>query len=397
MGKLFFFTEARYIKYKNHYYNSGALKYGLFKRYLRVFSDVIVVARVQYIHNSNDPRIKSCTPANRVDGINLTVYELPYYHGFSQYVKKLGEFKASLNKVLPFIKEEDRCLLRVPGNVGESAARILRRNNIPYYVEVVGNPIDVFSKGSNTHILRFLFKIILPRSLKITVLNAKGVCYITSLVLPEIYPASNKAFTAIISNVELLNDDFIYNVKTNFTEDSIKIISIGSLDQMYKGPDIMLKAIKLLIKQKIDVELTWIGEGKHKNEMIKLAKDLGIDKHCNFIGFIDDRMTIRELLDNADLFVLPSRAEAQGRVILEAMARGKIVIATDVGGIPEIVPKRFLIPKNDSTSLAEKIIEVKQLPGKHYWQNENLRKSKQYDIKSMTQKRDEFLKKILLD
>ncbi len=393
MTKLYFFTESRFYKYNKNFYNpSGVLKYNLFKRYLDVFDELVVVARVMEVTNE-----EHCIDSNRVDGDSITVIELPYYHGVYGYILKRRQVYNKLKSVVDLLKNEDKCLLRVPGNIGELVSKILYKRSIPYYLEVVGDPMDVFSKGANNHPLRYVFKILLTSSLKKTVFKANGVCYITSLVLPERYPANNFAFTNIVSNVKLVENDYIESVRPVDLSSSINLISIGSLEQMYKGPDVVLNAIKMLLNKKIDVNLLWLGDGIYKKDMIALSKELGLEQNCRFIGYVHDKHKINMFLDNSDLFILASKAEAQGRVIIEAMARGKIVVATNVGGIPENVPNQFLIPKDDYEALANKIIELKAQNDLSYWQKLNLKRAKDYNEETLQIKRILFLKKILND
>ena len=76
------------------------------------------------------------------------------------------------------------------------------------------------------------------------------------------------------------------------------------------------------------------GEGEEERKMKKLCVELKIEKNVIFAG---ERSDIPEILFSKDIFVLPSLREGLGLAILEAMACGKPVIATNVGGIPEVV------------------------------------------------------------
>ncbi len=83
-----------------------------------------------------------------------------------------------------------------------------------------------------------------------------------------------------------------------------------------------------------ELELGIIGEGPEKKKMETRANILGIGRHVQFLG---ERMDIYEHLSKAELFLLPSRGEAFGLAALEAMACGVPVIATRLGGIPELI------------------------------------------------------------
>jgi len=91
----------------------------------------------------------------------------------------------------------------------------------------------------------------------------------------------------------------------------------------------------------------------------RLASNTGIKKTVDFAGSQSD---ILPFLNQMDVFVLPSRTEGFGLAILEAMAAGCPVIASDTGGIPEIVEHEFnglLVPVEDSQALASAIVRMK--------------------------------------
>ena len=91
-----------------------------------------------------------------------------------------------------------------------------------------------------------------------------------------------------------------------------------------------------------------------------LATTLGVDSHVQFRGFIEHGK-LPDHYANADLFVLPSKMEAFGLVLAEAMASGLPVVSTRVGGIPEVVEEGvtgLLVPPNDPPALAEAIIDL---------------------------------------
>jgi glycosyltransferase involved in cell wall biosynthesis len=97
-----------------------------------------------------------------------------------------------------------------------------------------------------------------------------------------------------------------------------------------KGVDILLKAFA---KVPTGV-LLLVGEGNEKEALIKLAQDLGIEQRIYFLGIRDD---IANLLSSADCFVLSSRSEGLGIVVLEALAAGKPIIVSNFGPASEII------------------------------------------------------------
>ena len=88
------------------------------------------------------------------------------------------------------------------------------------------------------------------------------------------------------------------------------------------------------IHERMDARLVMVGDGPEKPRAEELARHLGVAKHVLFLG---NQEVMEELLPLADLFLLPSSTESFGLVALEAMAAGVPVIASRVGGLPELV------------------------------------------------------------
>jgi N-acetyl-alpha-D-glucosaminyl L-malate synthase BshA len=106
------------------------------------------------------------------------------------------------------------------------------------------------------------------------------------------------------------------------------------------------------------VELQIVGEGPLQYEMIALAEQLGIEKNVHFLGV---RSNIGRLFASADMLLLPSQQESFGLVALEAMACGVPVVASGVGGLPEVIEdgrSGFLFPVGDTDEAAEKAVRV---------------------------------------
>ncbi len=142
------------------------------------------------------------------------------------------------------------------------------------------------------------------------------------------------------------------------------ILNIGKFDDV-KGQDVLIKAFALLSKDYTDVDLVLIGaSGKALHRLINLCANEGIQERVTFHQDMPhDR--IPDFFKLATLFVLPSRREAFPIVILEAGAFGLPVIASAVGGIPEILKEGntgWLVPPDTPTHLANSIRSVLENP-----------------------------------
>lgn len=120
------------------------------------------------------------------------------------------------------------------------------------------------------------------------------------------------------------------------------------------------------IARKIPARLVLIGDGPERGRVQQTAEEEGVAGRVTFLG---KQESVAEILACADLFLLPSSTESFGLVALEAMSCGVPVIATKVGGIPEVVPDGeagFLAPIGDIDAMAERGLEI--LQDKNRWQ-----------------------------
>jgi glycosyltransferase involved in cell wall biosynthesis len=109
-----------------------------------------------------------------------------------------------------------------------------------------------------------------------------------------------------------------------------------ALHQLRKAIDVLIKAFKIFSPTHPETELWLVGDGPLRGQLEDLVQQLGLTKQVKFLGLLD-RTGVRKLLRQCSFFVLPSRAEPFGIAILEALASKKPVIASAVGGIPEII------------------------------------------------------------
>lgn len=170
---------------------------------------------------------------------------------------------------------------------------------------------------------------------------------------------SNKGKTKVIPNAvpipKLLNP---CSAKT------YDILFVGRLVRE-KGIDIFLKAIKILKnKYSRNLKIVIVGNGPLKEDLGNLAVALGVNREVKLLGA---RKDVGKLMESSNIFVLSSRSEGLPMVALEAMSRGISIIATNVGGIPELIEngkEGILVPPEDSKALARAInnlLENKEL------------------------------------
>ncbi|MEM2511230.1 MAG: glycosyltransferase family 4 protein [Candidatus Methanomethylicia archaeon] len=117
------------------------------------------------------------------------------------------------------------------------------------------------------------------------------------------------------------------------------IVSVGALERR-KGFDILIKVIKLLRDEGLNVTLFIIGEGKERENLIKMAERYLVKDKVLFLGKVSDEEKIKRIL-MADIFVISSKVEGLPLTLLEAMVLGKAIIAPSAGGIPEVIKNGY--------------------------------------------------------
>jgi len=135
------------------------------------------------------------------------------------------------------------------------------------------------------------------------------------------------------------------------------ICTIAHMEE-HKGIKYLLESASLLLQSRNNISFLLVGEGALKEELKILCADLKIEKNVIFAG---ERSDIPEILSLTDIFVLPSIREGLPLTILEAMACSKPVIATNVGGVPEVVKDRvsgILVPPKDPEALHSAMNEL---------------------------------------
>lgn len=389
--KLIFITDARYVRLANGavYSLEGSFSYQLYLRYLNSFEEIIIIARVK------QGNISEVNAANCVTQGKVIVCDLPYYVGLNDYMKKSFVLKKILKKYLKqYLSKDTAIICRIPGKIGAIAISYLRKWKIYYGIEVVGDPYDVFSKGAISHPLRPLLQVLAYRSLKYLCKNAPAALYVTKYSLQRRYPCPN--FSVGVSDVVLPTSAFVTTPRHFTSHSPIKLICVGTLEQWYKAPDIVIKALNVLTKEGVKYHFTWVGDGRLRIKILELCKKYKIDDFCDFIGKVGSGSAVREKLDQADIFIMPSRTEGLPRALVEAMARALPCIATGVGGIPELLAPDVIIPIDDFQALANKIQYIINNPDFARVQSErNLAIAHNYNEDSLMQQRSEFYEYIV--
>jgi glycosyltransferase involved in cell wall biosynthesis len=139
-------------------------------------------------------------------------------------------------------------------------------------------------------------------------------------------------------------------------KDAADVLYMGDMRHL-KGVDVLLKALAIVARKR-PLTACLVGDGPDSAEFKKLAETLGLGTLVAFPG----RLPTAQALKRGKLLVLPSRAESFPYVILEAAAGRVSMIASDVGGIPEILPEKNLCPPGNPDALARHVEMALAIP-----------------------------------
>ncbi|WP_316742789.1 glycosyltransferase [Pedobacter antarcticus] len=339
-----------YNSTENLYYDGSGGVFGthLWSRYLEMFEKLYVVGR----------------EANRVTNkMVLSSYQNVEFRLMGDLVSgkdrilKAGIIKKKLYSV---ISEIDVAVIRLPSVLGYFSIEICRELGKKYVLEIVGCPFDAYWNYGGV-----LAKITAPveyMKLKSVAKKSDAVVYVTKDFLQERYPTNGNSIG--ISNVNLqecITEEAALSFFSDYSEDQpFNVGMIGSFHVKYKGHTDALHALKRIIDSGSikNIKFYFVGTGDAK-WLIDLINELGLSEYVNIVGTLDaGKDGIIPFLDKMHLYIHPSKTEGLPRVVIEALSRGRLCIASSVGGIPELLKTKYLHSPGNSEELSNKIIDL---------------------------------------
>jgi len=285
---------------------------------------------------------------------NIEVIELPPSSGYIGAVK----YFSSYLKAYYGHKEVDTVYARYPTPFGW-LQRIFFRNS-RRIIHFVGDPVDTVQSNPNfslwkKRILTFFFK---PEYWMYLWACRRAEVYTNGQHLAEKIGRKKVNATPLISST-LSKGDFYYDINKNFNSNNPRLLYIGYLRKA-KGVDVVIKAFSLLKEITPEASLTIAGAGEFELGLKTIVEELGL-KDVTFLGHIEDRNRINDLLRSHDVFCFASLSEGSPRVVLEAMANGIPVLSTPVGSLPNIFTDSediLFAEFNNEKMFSEKLLEI---------------------------------------
>lgn len=366
-----FVHDHKFRKIEGEFYSTGGLSDKTLIRYTSIYGKMNIIARV----------------------IDEKKTEKKYTQIRNENVRIIDGLGISNEEFVSTIKNSSCIIIRLPSFIGLRAAKVAKKNNIPFVIELVGCPWDALINHS------LKGKIVAPYvtyKVKKIVKNANYVSYVTSEFLQKRYPTTGKSINC--SNVSL--NDFneitiqkrLKKIKYRNSNDKVIVGTIGALDVKYKGQHQVFKVLSELKKQGITKYEYQLVGGGDVEYLKSLAEKLGILEQINFKGSVPHE-NIYDWLDGIDLYIQPSLTEGLPRSLIEAMSRGLPAIGSDVGGIPELLEKSYVYvsSKNYTNQIIDKFNSLQQTENLLEQAERNYAESKKYMTDVIERRRSEFL------
>lgn len=370
---MLFVHDHVFVECDDSLYTTGTLNQGLLDQYRDWFGSLSVLAR----HKQVGPDHQAVKPESRVEGdfrlVEKSGNPLDYF-GYHKTVR------AAVGKA--------NCVVsRMPSVLGWMAVEECRRQSVPYLVEMVGDPWNLLWYHS---VKSKLFAPIMTAATKACCRKAPYVMYVTREYLQKRYPTEGMSVGVSDVSIPPLTDGVLEKRLARIAgrrEGAPVVMStVGSVEIPYKGQDSIIQAMRILKSRGIETEYLLVGGGDN-GRLEAIARECGVADCVRFVGVLPHE-EIFKLLDGVDLYVQPSHTEGLPRSVVEAMSRALPVLASNVGGLPELVDARWLFSKGDSRAIAEGIIIIMDEALKVA--EANFDKAKQFDAALLARERAAF-------
>lgn len=355
-----FAHDTYYSRDKNgQVYAYGAFPYTLWaQRFLPYFETLTVIGRERACASENTESL-DLSSGECVEHVLLPNINAP--------LKRVLSGRAQFESIKAQVEQCDAVIIRGPVEFGMMAAKAARQLGKPYAVEMSGCAFDnVWYHGAAMGKLYAPFKYLRARAM---VKAAQQVVYVSEKFLQNRYPFAG--YSAFASNVEIdlpavaILERRLANISGAFraSPQRLKFGLIGNFDNRLKGLHVALQALARARAHIPPFELHILGQGDSARWAGEIAA-YGLSEHVVFCGTLPGGAAVMGWLDDIDIYLQPSFHEGLPRGVIEAMSRALPALASDAGGIPELLPVAFIHKKGDALKLSRQVIELSNDPQK---------------------------------
>ena len=345
--KAMFVHEHKFVRDETgQYYSSGQFPYRIWRRYLEIFDELVVVGRLRPLRSGE--RFQSMDLSS---GPDVSFLEVP---SLSDPCSMLFRRQEAATRIRTAMQTCDAVIIRTSA-IGQLASEIALQLKKPWAVEVVGCAFDSLWNYGN-----WQGKVYAPLAATMNrrmIGKAPFAIYVTQRFLQNRYPCPGYCVGCSDVQLEKRDEKLLTHRLTRMGGDvpAFTIGLIGSLVHSHKGIDTALRALGRSKKQLPPFEFRILGGGDPQHWQA-MAEECGVGSQTIFCGTLANGAAVSRWLDEVDLYIQPSRVEGLPRALVEAMSRGCPALGSKVGGIPELLDSQCLHKAEDVAGLARLLV-----------------------------------------
>jgi glycosyltransferase involved in cell wall biosynthesis len=318
-------------------------------------------------------KISLCCPVLETDSSNEVLFRIPLeetqnieivctypYESVVEYYRKLPVIVTHNMPILEkAIRESDAIFLRIPAMNAFPAAYLAKKYRKPIFSYFIGDEKAILKTGSKYKGLTRSAALAVSRLHDVLyrkIISSSRASFFLSSQLKEKYGRYSEnpflIFTSLVEGAAASGRNGSGN-----HNGCKRLLYVGRLSHE-KGLEYLIRAVEYLNREKYDVKVSLCGDGPERERLSGLVRESGLSDSVKFHGYIPWGKELSRISSGSDLFVLPSHSEGVPKVLLEAMAAGLPVIATNVGGIPDIITNNengILIPPGSPEAIADAV------------------------------------------
>lgn len=355
----------------------------IFDRYLKYADHLTVTIRVEPFRMGADT-----SRSKLIDETDVDIVAVPSQSTLRGILFHRAEAARIITEQL---KKVDFAIIRLPSFLGQLTAKIARKLNKPYMVEVVGCPWDsLWNYGLKGKLIAPWVTLSLKRQVK----QANYALYVTNRFLQSRYPTDGKGVGCSDVQIDAVSEEVLQRrlEKIRTGGETMYLGTTAAVNVPYKGHQYVIEALGKLKKQGItNFVYQMVGDGD-RSRLEQYIRDNDVAEQVEFMGAMPHDKVFA-WLDTLDIYIQPSRQEGLPRALIEAMSRGLPAIGAATGGIPELIQPACIF-SNTNRNIDEICDLLLSYTPERMEQEakRNHEESKKYLITDIEKRRNDFLK-----